>query len=217
MSSYLYYDKINDLFKELKKFKYFSEWKIKTGKVQEKANSIKNSGALEFYKDKIRENTGHNPYNHQLVTIFDAISILKTVFESNTLLKEIEHRIGIIFEYIIPYADSKRIDVILTGGNRLLILEFSYTEDVSKSNIDKRIADKHEQNKLYKDMLERYLPNEIKISTHEVVYVPDLDIEENRLHNENTFNNLRGIINNFFKHDYSTFHLLREIEFSKQS
>ncbi len=97
------------------------------------------------------------------------------------------HRIGIIFEYIIPYADSKRI------------------------------ADKHEQNKLYKDMLERYLPNEIKISTHEVVYVPNLDIEEIEQHNENTLSNLRGIINNFFKHNYSTFHLLREIEFSEQS
>ena len=180
----------------LKEFKEFTnkdlslyKWKVYEQEIKDRFNQIKDYKYTNLLT--IKANTVLNEYDQtEIISWLDSEMIMLKIIKQ--LNKKLIDGITIIQELHIPFT-NKRADYILTKNNKILILEFSYSEE--------KYSNYQYQTKLnqvinYKELLNNIFPKHIEIGTFTFIIHPE---DKNEESNCKDMKRLTDLINYFFE------------------
>lgn len=165
-------------------FKYRAigfNWQIRKGTVEERYERIQGKYEDSFQK-QFKETYQEDIKDTDLVSYLDTLSLMKTLEEN---LKDLIG-IDVFMEYLIPYAQKKRIDYLITFRNTVVILEFCYFDHKIAS---KKYMEIYHQKLLqvmqYEKLLQNMISTKIKTIPYVILYSPDIDEKRNSIANHN--------------------------------
>ena len=185
------------LFKgKIKEFKDFTKgdlglnkWLVYEETIKDRYEQVKEYSYFKKLNDLAEK---HNLYfdETEIISWLDSQKIMLKVIKE--LIMNIVDEIDIIQEFHIPFT-NKRADYLLVKDNKIIIIEFSY------SNLEKK--DYQYQTKLnqvinYKELLSNVISKNIEIGTYTFIIHPE---EDNKDSNTEQINNFINYINYFFK------------------
>lgn len=166
------------------------EWKIVTGKMNDRGSRIENRG----YTHKLRHLFKEKNLFRRMVSIAEIVSFL----DEYHLLRRILHRLKdqlseeqytslkIFLEYKIPYSKNRRVDIIFQVDQKLLLFEFRLSSTFP--NQSAMWQKKELELVIYKELMMNYLPQEYKIFLYAFIGMPEYDlgkkIEKHIMYNE---------------------------------
>jgi hypothetical protein len=183
-------------------------WKIQRGSEQERS-----SGVIKYdtkIKRLINSQLNLNIDKKAIVSYYDTISILKRLHDQLENVKNIE----VFMEFSIPFAHQKRIDYLLAFKNTLIILEFSYFNELNengklkeKSEYMNVYHDKLLQAMQYEKLLKNLINDKIQIFPVVILYKPEyskddnIEIKENIKSNNTEIEDLAQLIKILYNKD----------------
>jgi len=188
------YDNLKDISEE--NFK-ISNWKIIDDCILNRTEKIENYYFFEKLKKDSKSFLG-KINKEEIVSWLDSLTILNKLRKSKELDEKIKKDIVIFQEYLIPYSNNYRADFLLCLGNKILILEFSYSKSASKYN------EKLLQALRYKETLQTIIPRDYIVGQFIFTYFPEYEkdlekiIRGNIQKNQKTLETLIKLINRFF-------------------
>lgn len=147
-----------------------SEWYVRRANIEERYNAIKDTPKFVAFKSEAKNKLKFD--NKELISWLDSMSQLYYIFLKLNEKKETKDTLfknmSIIAEYQIPFTKN-RIDYCIVKDNKILLLEFSYSEDNTKDHFKKKLN----QLVYYKELLETSLDTNIKISLFTFLIQPE--------------------------------------------
>jgi len=155
------------------------DWQIRKGSMEQRYSKVKGKYE-EFFVSQFKDI--ERIKNHDLIGFLDSLSLMKILHDQLTDLKNID----VSMEFLIPYANDKRIDYVLSFKNTIILLEFSYF-DSQKS--EKQYMEKYHlklvQVMQYEKLLQNLISSRIKTIPYVVLYSPEVDDNKESIKNSN--------------------------------
>lgn len=181
----MYSPTVKDFINEYEEIITF-DWNIRKGSEKYRYNNIKYSNLGKNLKNKIKEKFNKNIKGYETISYADTLTFMYSLFNEYKLPNDIK----IYVEFLIPFANKKRIDYLITFKNTILLLEFSYFYQKKKDEEDyEKEIDvynrKLTQAMQYKTLLHNLINPKIKIIPYVILYGPDQDMKGNLLFSGN--------------------------------
>jgi len=202
-NSLLSFPKSSDFHSFYKSLDIYKEWKISTGKMNSRGHIIRS----KHYSLQLQELFRSKNMFRRNVSVAEIVSWLDGYKIVERLLIKLHddlpnytfNQVEIYSEYMIRMSKKMRIDYILKYKEKILLIELRMV-----SNFDK-IRPTWEKKKMeliiYKDLLENYLTDNIKIYNYALITLPEYDIrkkiQKHIDYNINQINHLKEYIIEF--------------------
>lgn len=170
----LHFKNIYDFFSYLKNLYRADKWEIKSDSYKDRAKKLKDKKYYITLKELYEKNISNKDCTNQIVSFLDTLSLLQWTLakiENETIYNET----NILIEYQIPIKSKHRIDYILSFRDKIIILEFSKTNNIDE--MSQLANQKQQQANGYITDLKNTLKKNIEIYANSFIYLPD-DQEE---------------------------------------
>lgn len=166
-NSFLYFENPKVFLEFLKKFNVLNEWKISSGKLNDRGKRISSKWYYRYLKDKFNSKNmfRRSVSISEVVSWLDSFVIMRRVITNLLEIgceQQIE-RIEISCEYMIEMSKKMRIDYLLKYDDIVLLLEFRLVNDYEK--IKTTWTKKKSELLIYKELCKNYMSADIKILT----------------------------------------------------
>lgn len=188
--SFLYFKTPHNFNNFLYSLDIYNEWKITKGIMNSRGESIRNKSYTNYLRDKFNSKKmfRRSVSISEIVSWLDSFVVMRRFFSKLKL--EIEttefNDIEMYCEHVIKMSKKMRVDFILKYKDTLLLLEFRMVNDFTK--IKTTWNKKKIELLVYKELLENYIPNDIRILTFAFISLYEYDgkVQNDVNHNYNS-------------------------------
>ena len=151
------------------------EWKIVTGKMNDRGERIENRGYVHTLRKLFKEKKLFRRMVSiaEIVSFLDEYHLLKRILV--TLKKKLDPEqytsLKIFLEYKIPYSKNRRIDIIFQYGKKLLLFEFRVS--ATFPNQSAMWKKKELELMIYKEFMMNYLPKDYQLYLYAFIGMPE--------------------------------------------
>ena len=145
-------------------------WSIQTDNYYERAKKCQTFKAFTTIKKLYQEKFKNDKCDEQIISILDSMCLLHWIIrqiKSETILNETY----ILIEYELPIKNKHRIDYLLSFRDKIIILEFSKTNEIME--MSNKSHEKQQQANNYMADLKNILNKNIEIYAYSFIYLPD--------------------------------------------
>lgn len=178
-------------------------WFIADLPIEKRVEEVKNQS---YFKKLLTKGQKEFTFisSNEVISWLDTLTILKRLISENKIHDKIKERLTAFQEYKIRFSRNYRCDYLLTLGNKILILEFSYSNE--KEKYDEKLY----QVIRYKELLSCQLSKDTEVAIYVYIYKPEKEysngmgskeILENINYNKKENENLADFINLFFNQE----------------
>jgi hypothetical protein len=175
--SLLYFRNPADFINFTKKLNIYSDWKIAKGTMNDRGELIRNKRYTNYLRDKFNNKNmfRRSVSISEIVSWLDSYVIMKRFFEKLSIeIDEFEFsEITTYCEYMIRMSKKMRIDFVIRYKKIMLIIEFRMVNNYTK--IKPTWSKKKLELLVYKELLENYMENDIKILTFAFISLYEYD------------------------------------------
>ncbi len=165
--SLLYFKTPSSFLSFIDSLNIYNEWKIGNGTMNSRGESIRNKGYTIYLRNKFNSKNmfRRSVSISEIVSWLDSFVIMRRfLLKLRSSITEVEfNEIEIYCEYMIKMSKKMRIDYIIKYKDTFLLIELRMVNNFTK--IKTTWSKKKIELLVYKELLENYIPKEIKILT----------------------------------------------------
>lgn len=178
--SLFYFNNPSDFLKFLSTLDIYNNWKIGNGTMNSRGESIRHKGYTNYLREKFNNKRmfRRSVSISEIVSWLDSFVIMRRFIDKlrNSIKKSEFNEIEIYCEYMIKMSKKMRVDFIIKYKNIVLLIEFRMVNKFTK--IKATWNKKKLELLVYKELLENYTNDDIKILTFAFISLYEYDGRE---------------------------------------